>query len=454
MAELRPNPSPFLAGNYAPVAEEQTLTDLEVIGSIPESLDGRFIRNGPNPLDEPDPSTYHWFTGNGMVHGVRLRDGRAEWYRNRIVRGPAATEFLGEDPVPGPEHEMFRGGANTNVIGHAGATWAIVEAGGYPFRLNDELDTEAADPFGGTLDGPFTAHPKRDPDTGELHAICYSPFIGEIVHYVVVGVDGKVRKTVDVPVGGLPMVHDCGLTESKVIVLDLPCVFDMDLAMQGRFPFSWSDDYPARMGLLDREADDGNDVAWFDVDPCYVFHPLNAYDLPDGGVVLDAVRHPKVFASNLNGPNEGGPTLRRWTFDPSSGKATEELLDDRPQEFPRMDERILGKPHRFGYGAAFIPDETGVAHGDAVKHDLVGGTSEVHDYGEGRKTLEPVFVPTSDGSAEDDGYVMSYVYDATTDTSDIVILHAQDFTGEPVATVKLPIRVPYGFHGNWVPTGQ
>jgi carotenoid cleavage dioxygenase len=208
------------------------------------------------------------------------------------------------------------------------------------------------------------------------------------------------------------------------------------------------------MGLLDREASDGNDVAWFDVDPCYVFHPLNSYDLPDGGVVMDAVRHPKVFAANVGGPNEGDPTLNRWTFDPSSGKATEELLDDRPQEFPRMDERILGKPHRYGYGAAFIPEEVGVALGDAVKHDLVAGTSEVHDYGHGRKTLEPVFVPAADDAAEDDGYVMSYVYDSTTDTTDIVILNAQDFTGDPVATVKLPTRVPYGFHGNWVPTGQ
>ncbi|MGI8794673.1 MAG: carotenoid oxygenase family protein [Acidimicrobiales bacterium] len=449
---LRPSPNRYLSGNNAPMLEEHTLTELEVQGQIPPELDGRFIRNGPNPLDDPDPATYHWFTGNGMVHGVRFREGRAEWYRNRIVRGAAASEWLGEEPVSGPHSDIFRGGANTNVIGHAGATWAIVEAGGLPARLSDTLDTEAIDGFGGTLEGPFSAHPKRDPATGELHAVCYSPMIGDSVHVVTVGTDGRVRKTVSVPTPAIPMLHDCAITETYVVVMDLPCLFSLEDAMAGKAPFGWSEDYTARFGLLPMEATSADEIRWFEIDPCYIFHVLNAHDLPDGGVVIDAVRHPKMFAKSKLGPNEGAPNLSRWTIDTTSGKVAEEVLDERPQEFPRHDERNEGRVHRFGYSASNLGVDDDKS-ADALKIDLVAGRTEMHNYGRGRATLEPVFIPRSPEAGEDDGFVMSYVYDATTDTSDVVILAAQDFAGDPLATIKLPVRVPFGFHGNWVPTG-
>ena len=118
----------YLEGEFAPVDEEYTLTDLEVTGTIPDYLDGRYLRNGPNPIGEIDPELYHWFIGDGMVHGIRIRDGKAEWYRNRWVRGPQAAEALGETPPAG--HFRHLGiGANTNVIGHAGKTLALVEGG-------------------------------------------------------------------------------------------------------------------------------------------------------------------------------------------------------------------------------------------------------------------------------------------------------------------------------------
>lgn len=449
--DRRPSPSRYLAGNNAPVLEEKTVTELIVEGAIPPELDGRFVRNGPNPLDDPDPATYHWFLGNGMVHGVRLRDGRAEWYRNRIVRGPAASRLLGEEPVPGPVDTVFEGGANTNVIAHAGSTWAIVEAGGLPARLSDELDTQAIDAFGGTLQGPFSAHPKTDPVTGELHAVCYSPFIGDNVHHVTVGTDGRVRKTVTIPLPAIPMLHDCAITETSVVVLDLPCLFSIEDAMRGKGPFHWNENYTARMGLLPLEAATAGEIQWFEINPCYIFHTLNAYDLPDGSVVVDAVRHPKMFATSKLGPDEGAPNLSRWTLDPASGKVVEEVLDDNPQEFPRFDERLTGRTHRYGYATSNL-GEDGDRSTDAFKIDLVAGRTERHNYGPGRSTLEPVFVPRSHDAGEDDGYVMSYVYDATTDTSDVVILASQDFTGEPLATIKLPVRVPFGFHGNWMPT--
>jgi carotenoid cleavage oxygenase len=436
----------YLTGNFAPVHEEVTAVDLPVTGTIPESLRGRFLRNGPNPVSAVDPATYHWFGGDGMVHGVRLADGTADWYRNRWVRAGGVIDALG---VPDPGGEIHSGmdfAANTNVIGHAGKTLAIVEAGGRPIELSYELDTLRRGDFDGTLPNGFTAHPKRDPETGELHAVCYWWGLGNQVQYIVVDTAGKVTKVVPIETTGAPMLHDMGLSERYALVLDLPCVFDLELASAGRFPYKWDESYPARVGVLPR--DGGNDdVKWFEIDPCYIFHPMNTFDDGDR-VVFDAVRHPKMFATELNGPNEGQPTLGRWTFDLSNGKVVEERLDDRGQEFPRHDERLIGKPYRYGYVLASDP---GLVARGILKHDLHAGTKVEHDFGAGTHAAEPVFVPASDDAAEDDGYVMTFVYDEKTDRSDLVILHAQDFAGDPVASVHLPQRVPYGFHGNWVP---
>ena len=440
----------YLAGNFAPVDEEITAVDLPVTGQIPADLAGRFLRIGPNPMPPIDPTGYHWFTGSGLVHGLRLRDGRAEWYRRRFVRDDIVCAARGWPPVSGPRHDMIGATANvanTNVIAHAGRTFATVEAGGLPVELTYELETVQRSNFDGTLDGGFTAHARRDPATGELHAVNYC--VGwDHVRYVVVGVDGRVRHAVDVPIEGKPMVHDCAITARYVLLFDLPCTFDIDAAMSGAsLPYRWNPAHPARVGLLPRDGT-AADIRWVAVSPCYLFHPMNAYDLPDGRVIVDVVRHPRMFDADVNGPNEGPPTLERWTLDPASGRAQEQRLDDRGVEFPRLDERRLGQPYRYGYTGTFGEE---VAHGPTHKWDLVAGRVESHDYGRGRVSLEPVFVPRTPDAAEDDGWIMSYVFDATTNRSDVVILHAQDFTGAPVATIHLPDRVPFGFHGNWVP---
>ena len=215
----------YLQGAFAPVHEEFTLTDLEVGGTIPDHLDGRYLRNGPNPIGEIDPELYHWFNGDGMVHGIRIRDGKAEWYRNRWVRAPQAAKALGETS-PAGHFGISLIGANTNVIGHAGKTLALIEAGIANYELSDELDTVGVCDFDGTLTGGYTAHPKRDPDTGELHAVSYSINRGNKVQYSVIGVDGRARRTVDITVAGSPLMHDFSLTERHVVFYDLPVTFD------------------------------------------------------------------------------------------------------------------------------------------------------------------------------------------------------------------------------------
>ena len=285
--------------------------------------------------------------------------------------------------------------------------------------------------------------PKRDPISGELHAISYFFGWGNKVQYSVVGTDGRVAKTVDIDVGGPVSIHDMSLTEHYVIVYDLPVVFSMDAVASGSsFPYRWDPAYQARVGLLPREGG-AEDVCWFDVEPCYVFHPLNAYEDGDR-VVVDVVRHERMFATRLLGPDEGIPTLDRWTLDVSAGKLIEERIDDRGQEFPRVDERVVGRRHRFGYTAS-------LGIGGLFKHDLDRGTAEMRELVSGDGASEAVFVPRTDDAAEDDGWVLSLVYDPVRDASDLLVLNARDFTGAPQAVVHLPQRVPFGFHGNWVP---
>ncbi|MDY7106784.1 MAG: carotenoid oxygenase family protein [Actinomycetota bacterium] len=443
----------YLSGNFAPVGEELTATDLEVIGSIPPELRGRYVRNGPNPIDPPDPARHHWFVGEGMVHGIRLEDGRASWYRNRWVRSPAVAERLGEAPPPRrvPEDRQL-GSPNTNVVAIGGRTYAVVEAGSVPCELGPQLETVGPSDFGGTLPWGFTAHPHTDPVTGNTHAVAYWWGWGNKVQYLVLSPEGRVTTSVDIttPGDGSPMMHDMAITESRAVILDLPCIFDLDLATSGRsFPYRWHEPYGSRVGVL--PLDGTGEVTWVDVEPCYVFHVLNAFDLDDGRLVVDVVRHPKVFDTDLAGPSEGAPTLDRWTIDPVAGKVIEERLDDRPMEFPRVDERRFGRPARYGYGVA-IAD--GLEHGPLLRHDLRTGAVAAHDHGKGRSTMEAVFVPRDPDDptgAEDDGWLMSVVHDAEENRAELVLLDASDFTGEPVARVVLPTRIPFGFHGNWLP---
>jgi carotenoid cleavage dioxygenase len=212
-------------------------------------------------------------------------------------------------------------------------------------------------------------------------------------------------------------------------------------------PYRWDPSYPARVGVMPRSGGAG-DVRWFDVEPCYVFHPLNAYDDGDT-IVLDVVRHPKMFDTDFHGPNEGPTTLDRWTVDLADGKVRETRLDDHPQEFPRIDDRLVGRPHRYGY--AMHTSSTGGNAGDSVlKHDLARGQTIARRLGTHQCVGEFIFVPHAPQAPEDDGVLMGFVYDATTDRSDLTILDAANL--ETIAAIHLPDRVPYGFHGNWAPT--
>jgi carotenoid cleavage dioxygenase len=476
--------NPYLAGHFAPLQQEHTLTDLEVTGNLPDYLDGRYVRNGPNPIGELDPLRHHWFLGDGMVHGIRIRDAKAEWYRNRWVRGPRVAKALGERS-PVRHFGTVPIGPNTNVIGHAGKTLALMESGVATYELTDELETVGKCDFDGTVTGGYTAHPKRDPETGELHGVAHSPYRGNRVQYSVIGVDGRARRTVDIEVAGGPMMDNLSLTERHVVFYDLPVTFDarraaavrmprglrlparlLLSALAGRvripdpiiarqpgskiydhpFPYSWNPKHPARVGVMPRDGSNA-DVRWFDVEPCFVFHPMNAYDDGDT-IVIDVVRHPKMFDRNHLGPSEGPATLDRWTVDLADGKVRESRFDDRGQEFPRVDERRIGKRHRYGYA----PVGEVVFGNTVLKHDFLRNSTQSRCFGTEKEVGEFIFHPSSPDAAEDDGALLGYVYDRSTDRSELAILDAH--TLQDIASIKLPHRVPAGCCGSWVPTGR
>ena len=430
-----------LSGNYAPVHEELTAYDLPVTGRIPEQLSGWYLRNGPNPQDA---ASAHWFFGDGMIHGVRLDGGRATSYRNRWVRTKALTEHAAFRNEQG-ELDLTVGVANTHVVRHAGRTLALVESS-YPHELSVsgakplpagvcDLDTVGPYDFGGKLTTAMTAHPKTCPTTGELHFFGYgveAPYL--TYHRADASGELVISRPVDVP--GPTMMHDFNLTDSHVVFMDLPIVFDLDLALRGRMPYHWDDGYGARLGVLRRDEPFGA-VRWFAIDICYVFHALNAYD--DGErIVLHVMRYPELW-------REGGvhhdATLWRWTIDLEAGTVHEDQIDDRPGEFPRVDDRLVGMNSRYGH----ITTDTAV-----LRYDLHTGTAAAHNLAPGQVAAEASFAP-ADNAPGGPGWLMTYVYDEATNRSNLVLLDADNLSAPPVATIHLPARVPYGFHGNWLP---
>lgn len=374
---------------------------LPVYGHLPETLDGMLVRIGPRgagrqPLSGP------------QVTAVRLRDGRAEWVRTSR-RGPDRIScMLGAGPGP-----------------------------------------RAPGDFGGTRPVGFSAHPEQDPVTGELYAAVYhheAPY----VRHVIVDVAGRVRRTEPISVKNASMMHAYSLTEHYAVLYDLPVVFSPAAAAGRRFPYAWDDTYGARLGILPREGADC-DVRWIDVEPCYVFHAMNAYETGNDHLVVDVVRHERAFGREPARPVETPPALWRWTVDVCGGTIREEQLDDRPQEFPVVDARFKGCPCRYGLTTELTPGSAPYGGRSLLRHNLPSGTTEIHDLGPGSEAGDPVFVPRSPEAQEGDGWVMTLVRDIGSGAGKLVVLDTTSFSGDPVAEVWLPSAGSRGFHSSWLP---
>jgi len=444
-----------LPGHLRSVPDEIDATVLPVTGALPPELTGRYVRNGPNAL--PGQTSGQLQAGQGMLHGVRLREGRAEWYRNRWVR---TGSFYGRS-FAGPDGrlDLTAVSANTHVIRHARRVLALVEVG-LPFEVTPELDMVGPCDFDGRLTTAMTAHPKRDPDTGELHFFGYGmrpPYLT----YHRLDAAGRLAVSQEVPVPTGTLTHDFAITERYAVWLDLPVTVRRERLGRAT-PYLWDESYGARLGLMRLNAPDAP-VRWFDIQPCFVFHVGNAHEDGAGRVVLDAVRYsPREFTSLWDllslGAASAGPAatagramLHRWTLDPATGGVTEEALDEQEVEFPTLDDERVGRHARYLYTVAGA-DPRSTDRCAVIKYDTASGAAARYDFPADTTVGEAVFAPATGGSRrEDDGWLISIATRRDGGASQLLVLDAADLPAGPVAAVELPRGVPTGFHGSWFP---
>ena len=457
---------PYLCGQWEPVRDERDDTDLEVIGELPTALRGVYIRNGANSYFPP-PGRYHPFDGDGMLHAVEL-DGRGgASYRNRWIRsrgldyersvGHAVYGGLSEYVMPSNE-AMQHGGvikntANTSIIRHAGRYLALME-GAHPTEVTRELDTLGEHDFDGRLAGSMTAHPRGDPDTGELLFFGYSPF-PPCLSYHVLSPTGELVRSTEVPIGRSVMMHDFITTPNHVIFYDMPALFDGQALISGGTSIAWRPEEGGRIGVMPRDGE-GDDIRWIEVDPFYVFHFMNAFEDDHGRIVIHGCRSvamPTSFGDEPPPEHHVRPHLWSWTVDPVAGTVSDRQLDDRTGDFPRINDAYNGKPYRFGAHAHTGHWEEGidVRFDGVIMFDHEAGTSVEHVYGPTHSCGEAVFAADPAGTAENDGWLLNFVTDLSEGTSELVVLDARDIAAGPVARVVMRRRVPFGFHGNWMP---
>jgi carotenoid cleavage dioxygenase len=452
--------NPYLAGNFAPVADESDF-DLVVTGEIPADLAGAFYRNGPNPQFAP-LGDHHWFVGDGMIHGVYVEGGRAR-YRNRYARTPKWCDehkagralFGGFDPRLNDPSVAGRDGgvANTNIVWHGDRLLAL-EEGHAPFEMNPRSLESVG--YLNAYRGNVTAHPKLDPETGEMVWFAYG--VGEMplgagMSYGVTSPTGEVLRRDDFQAPYSSMVHDFMVTRGHVLFPVLPLTGSLPRAMAGLPPFAWEPDKASYVGVMQRDAS-VDTLRWFETEACYVFHPMNAWE--EGSMIhADVMEYPvaPLFPNADGSPGERtSARLVRWTIDLAdpSNRIKRQPLDDLAGEFPRFDERRAGLSYRHGWFAANT-GQPGMSFNAIAHVDLASGRREIHHLPEGDATGEPVFVPRSASAEEGDGWVISLIYRGESNTSDFAVFEAQDVAAGPVATARIPRRVPFGFHGNWRP---
>jgi carotenoid cleavage dioxygenase len=466
---MKPFPAlPHLSGNFAPLLAECDANDLVIQGEMPRDLNGALYRIGPNPQFPPLGQSHHWFLGEGMVHGLFIENGRVS-YRNRWARTEQfetqrvagrrlySTAFGGEMSDPSVNGKP-RNVANTNIVPHAGKLFAIDE-GSSPVAMDPRsLDTQGSWTFDGKYKGPMTAHPKIDAETGEMYFFGYmaaGPGTPDI-SFVVVDKHGKVTRSEMFKAPYASMVHDFAITDQHVIFPIYPATIDVQRIMKGGPVIAWDPDAGTQIGIMPRGGSTA-DIRWFKGPASYVYHPLNAYT-EGNKVVLDHMVYPRVpLFPNADGSRapidiaDAPAHLERWTFDlaGNTNDYKREVLDDLATEFPRVDDRWTGLKHRHGYAGAITGPKLPGSPFDTIAHfDLKTGKRETWNAGPGNFVLEPVVAPRGPGEAN--GYVLTLIYRSETNLSDLVVLDAQNIAAGPIATAKLPVRVPFGFHGNWL----
>lgn len=464
---------PYLSGAWTPLHEEVDTQALTVIGTLPDDLAGTYIRNTENPVHQPI-GRYHPFDGDGMIHAISFDAGRVR-YRNRFVRtkgflaeaaaGRALWAGLAEDPArserPGwGAHGALKDSSSTDVLVHNGAILSTFYQCGEGYLL-DPGSLETLGTAGWVPEHGISAHPKTDPQTGELLFFNYAK-----THPLmqVGGVDAQGRRTwlIDVPLAGPRLPHDMAFTPQYAIVNDLPLFWDAQLLARNVHAARLHDGVPSRFALVPRGGL-AQDIRWFEAAPTYVLHWINAFEDGDE-VVLDGYFQDQPMPPSLpDAPAGHGrmmayldlhsmqTRMHRWRFNLRTGTTREEQLDPRIIEFGTIDQRWAGKRHRHVWSASGEPGW--FLFNGLVHHDLASGQSETAAFGTGRFGSEAPFAPRLGSTREGDGYVLSFITDTIAGISECAVFDAEHIADGPVARVMLPHQISSGTHACWTPLG-
>ncbi len=465
--------NPYLKGAWRPTHNEWNAAfangDAEVIGTIPDDIDGVYVRTGENQINQPI-GRYHPFDGDGLIHSIAFKNGRAS-YRSRFVRtkGFQAEQEAGRSLWAGlmePPHKSLRPGwgaqewlkdsSSTDVVVHAGQILSTFYQCGEGYRLDpftlEQFGTERWVP----LDG-ISAHCKTDEATGELLFFNYSKH-APYMHYGVVGADNRLKHYVPIPLPGPRLPHDMAFTPNYSILNDMPLYWEPELLKQGIHAVQFYPDQKTRFAIIPRFGQP-EDIRWFEAEPTYTLHWLNAWEDGDE-IVLDGYFQEEPMPKSYPDAPKGlermmayldqqllKPKLHRWRFNLKTGATVEQRLDDRILEFGMINQKFASRKYRYAYSA--IPEPGWFLFRGLVKHDLETGTSQSIEFGEGRFGSEAPFAPRIGAVDEDDGYIVSFVADVNSDRSECILIDAKDFAAGPVCRIILPERICSGTHSTW-----
>ncbi|KAH7331117.1 hypothetical protein KP509_20G015800 [Ceratopteris richardii] len=489
-----------LAGNFSPVPENLVHHELEIEGCVPSSLEGMYVRNGANPMFQP-VAGHHLFDGDGMLHAVRFKEGIVS-YVNRFTRTHRLEEEMkmGRAFFPkaiGELHghsgiarlllfyarSMFglvdgrkgMGVANAGVVFFNGRLLAMSEDD-LPYAVevtsSGDLKTLGRYDFEGQLDSPMIAHPKIDARTKELFALSYDVIKRPYLKYFKFSSDGKKGPEVTISVDEPTMMHDFAISENHVIIPDQQVIFRLREMLSGGSPVVHNKHKVPRFGVLPRDDADEKRIIWVDVPDCFCFHLWNAWEEGDEVVVIASCMTPADSIFNQS-PQALKSILSEIRLNKNSGTSKRRpLVSGMNLEAGQVNGKFLGRRSRYAYLAIADPwpKVSGIAKVDLLQQRQMN--DDVNECSDGRTDVmtseknlvckfmypsncyggEPMFVPRSADpfSAEDDGYVLTFMHNEVTGKSELLILDASSPSLEVLARVKLPARVPYGFHGTFI----
>jgi carotenoid cleavage dioxygenase-like enzyme len=456
----------YLAAEHQPVTEELTVTALKTTGPIPQRLEGLYVRNSPNPQFAP-LGRYHWFDGDGMVHGVRFTGGQAS-YRNRWVRTAgfererAEGQSLWTGIMEPARRKDLPGGplkdtANTDLVFHQGRLYALWWLSGTPMELDvTDLSTKGPQTFEGKLGGGFSAHPKVDPRTHELVFFDYSLIKRPFLRYGVVSAAGKLERLEAIETKTPHIQHDMAITEHFSVLMDFPLGWDLAKLKEGKRRIAFDRDTPSRFGVIPRHGS-AADLRWFEAEPCYMYHSVNAYEAGDE-LVLVGCRVKDIIPERQDTSGQVArldsielvPHLYEWRFNLKTGQTRERQLDDVATEFPRINDGVQGVRARYAYHPR-VARRAELMFDGLLKYAFEedGGAKVVASWTppQGYFVGEASFA--GQGVEEDDGFLVTYGTNAKDRASAAFIVDAK--TMQLVSTVHLPQRIPLGFHSYWCP---